>query len=109
MINQYCPADFNFDGEVDAGDLALMLGAWYSCQGYCPYDFNDDEIVDANDLAILLGAWGPCSCSNCASEIPPEDQKVIDSMLNTHFIGIKQTYTDSNTGKTYGSVAKKRK
>ena len=25
-----------------------------------PADLNDDDEVDAADLAMLLGAWGPC-------------------------------------------------
>ncbi len=30
------------------------------CIGECPADFNDDGDVDAKDLAQLLGNWGPC-------------------------------------------------
>jgi hypothetical protein len=52
-----CPADLNGDGEVNAADLAILLGGW-SLPG--PTDLNNDGTTDASDLAILLGAWGPC-------------------------------------------------
>ncbi len=51
------PGDLNGDGEVDAADLAILLGSWGSCVG-CPADINDDGVVDAADLGTLLGAWG---------------------------------------------------
>ncbi len=54
-----CPADFNGDGNVEASDLAALLGNWGPCVG-CPADFDDDGDVDAADLALLLGSWGPC-------------------------------------------------
>jgi hypothetical protein len=50
------PADLNNDGHVDAGDLAILLGAWGGTSG--PSDINDDGMIDAADLSILLGAWG---------------------------------------------------
>lgn len=50
--------DFDQSGDVDAADLAVLLGEWGSA-GSCPTaDLNGDGIVDAADLAILLGAWG---------------------------------------------------
>jgi hypothetical protein len=54
-----CPADFDGDGDVDAADLAVLLGSWGPCAG-CPADFDNDGDVDAADLANLLGSWGPC-------------------------------------------------
>lgn len=56
-----CPvsSDINGDHEVNASDLALLLGAWGTCgAGCCEEDLNQDGIVGAPDLAILLGAWG---------------------------------------------------
>ncbi len=47
--------DFNNDGQVDAADLAILLGAWLAVGG--EHDLNGDCTVDASDLAILLGAW----------------------------------------------------
>ena len=52
-------ADLNGDGNVNAADLAMLLGSWGPCAG-CPADFNGDDQVDAFDLAQLLGNWGPC-------------------------------------------------
>ena len=51
-----CPADLNGDGQVDAADLAALLGAWGTAAG----DANGDGQTDAADLAALLGAWGSC-------------------------------------------------
>ncbi|MCH8851067.1 MAG: hypothetical protein IID41_00280 [Planctomycetes bacterium] len=47
------------DGQVEAFDLAMLLGAWGPCEG-CTTDFNGDGVVDAADLAQVLGAWGMC-------------------------------------------------
>jgi glucose/arabinose dehydrogenase len=55
------------DGQVDAADLAFLLGAW----GANPGSLADmvtsrtfapppDGMVDGADLAYLLGAWGVC-------------------------------------------------
>ena len=54
-----CPADLDCDGDVDAFDLAILLGSWGPCVG-CPADLDGDGDVNAADLAILLGNWGPC-------------------------------------------------
>ena len=35
-----------------------MLAVWGSSAAYA--DVNDDGNVNAQDVAILLGAWGPC-------------------------------------------------
>ena len=48
-----------FIGDVDAADLANLLGSWGPCEG-CPADFDGDNDVNAADLAQLLGAWGMC-------------------------------------------------
>jgi hypothetical protein len=54
-----CPADLNGDGQVDAADLAILLGSWGPCPD-CNADFDLDDFVDAADLAVLLGEWGSC-------------------------------------------------
>lgn len=54
-----CTGNLNGDNEVNAADLAILLGAWGPCKG-CPENLNGIGEVDAADLAILLGAWGPC-------------------------------------------------
>jgi hypothetical protein len=74
-FEQPCPADFvssdTFqppgDGNVDAADLAFLLGEWGPNPG-SPADMVSsktfqpppDGVVDAADLAFLLGAWGAC-------------------------------------------------
>ncbi len=52
--------DTDGDGDVDAADLAALLGGWGPCPPFseCPGDLNGDGTVDASDLAILLGNWG---------------------------------------------------
>lgn len=55
-----CPTDLDGDGDIDAGDLAQLLGAWGPNPGN-PADFNEDGVIDAADLAQLLGTWGPCA------------------------------------------------
>ena len=54
------PADFNFDGSVNAFDLAVLLGSWGSCpdKDPCVADLDADGFVNAFDLAMLLGSWG---------------------------------------------------
>jgi hypothetical protein len=51
-----CPADFDGDGSVLAGDLAALLSGW----GGSAFDLDGDGITGAGDLATLLSAWGPC-------------------------------------------------
>jgi hypothetical protein len=52
-----CPQDLDGNGEVDASDLADLIGQWG--QMGTSADFNGDG-VGADDLAALIGAWGPC-------------------------------------------------
>ncbi len=47
--------DVDCDGDVDAADLALLLGAWGTAS--VNSDFDGDGVVAASDLALLLGAW----------------------------------------------------
>jgi subtilisin family serine protease len=47
-------ADLDCDGDVDASDLATLLGAWGTAG---PGDLDADGTVGAPDLAVLLGAW----------------------------------------------------
>jgi hypothetical protein len=48
--------DFNFDGFVDAADLAMLLGAWGTADALT--DLDASGAVDAADLAMFLSRWG---------------------------------------------------
>ncbi len=53
--------DLDGDGDVDAADLAILLGSWgpYApCPPFIPADIDQNCDVDAADLAHLLGNWG---------------------------------------------------
>lgn len=52
-----CPADLTGDGEVEADDLAIVLGAWGTAG---TGDLDGNGTVDGSDLAVLLGSWGSC-------------------------------------------------
>ncbi len=58
----YVEGDADGDGDVDLADLAILLGAYGTCQGDAGYDgradFNGDECVDLVDLALMLGNYG---------------------------------------------------
>lgn len=53
-----CVADFNGDGVVNGGDLAMLLGDW-GLPG-SPYDVSGDGALGGADLSVMLGTWGPC-------------------------------------------------
>lgn len=53
-----CPADIDGSGAVDAGDIAVLLGAWGTTEAEADLDHDND--VDAADLSVILGAWGNC-------------------------------------------------
>ncbi len=53
------PGDLDADGDVDASDLIILLGAWGPCDdcAACPADLHADCTVNGVDLLILLGNW----------------------------------------------------
>lgn len=53
--------DLNGDGSVNAGDIAILLGAWGPCAAGpgCDADLDLDDVVGSSDLAMMLGAWTP--------------------------------------------------
>ena len=57
-LQNACPSDLNADGQVDSGDIGLLIAAWNT--GDIAADINDDGIVDGFDLAYILGNWGAC-------------------------------------------------
>lgn len=53
------PGDLDADGDVDASDLIVLLGAWGPCGDCadCAADLHADCIVNGVDLLILFGNW----------------------------------------------------
>jgi hypothetical protein len=52
--NCFTAGDLDFDGDVDAADLSLLLSSWGTASG----DVDSDGDTDAADLSILLANWG---------------------------------------------------
>jgi glucose/arabinose dehydrogenase len=50
-------ADLDGDGDVDFGDLLVLLAMWGACGAECAADLDDDGDVDFADLLLLLAAW----------------------------------------------------
>ncbi len=56
-----CPTDSDGNGDTEAFDLAILLGAWGPVTpGSACLDADENGLIEAFDLAVLLGAWGPC-------------------------------------------------
>jgi hypothetical protein len=53
-------SDIGGNGQVDAADLGILLGAWGAAGGDGAGDLDHDGFVNAADLSILLSNWGPC-------------------------------------------------
>lgn len=53
-----CLADLQIDGEVNVGDLLVVISQWSEPCGTA--DLNVDGIVDIQDLLLVIGTWGPC-------------------------------------------------
>lgn len=51
------PADTNFDGLVNAVDLAALASHWQATANWTTGDFNFDGISDISDLYILATHW----------------------------------------------------
>jgi Zn-dependent M28 family amino/carboxypeptidase len=54
-----CQTDLDGSGDVDFGDLLVLLTKWGEC-GSCAADFDGDGNVDFRELLLMLAAWGPC-------------------------------------------------
>jgi hypothetical protein len=52
-----CICDLTGDGQVDGGDLGVLLGDW---GGFASGDLDGDGVTNGADLGFLLGNWGPC-------------------------------------------------
>jgi hypothetical protein len=60
--NSLCPADTNFDGEVDGRDLDNVNKLWGTDgqKGTVDADVNGDGVVTFDDLLLVLSGWGTC-------------------------------------------------
>jgi hypothetical protein len=52
------PGDLDCDGDVDQGDLGILLADWGCTGGDCPGDCDGDGDTDQADLGVLLAHWG---------------------------------------------------
>ena len=53
-----CRTDFDANGIIDGGDLALLLSYWGDT--WPRYDLDGSRRIDGADLGMLLNIWGPC-------------------------------------------------
>jgi hypothetical protein len=56
-----CLADLTGDGQVNGGDLGVLLSSWGSITPSGTGDVNRDGFVNGADLSTLLSSWGSCS------------------------------------------------
>ncbi|GEM_PF-934576 len=56
------PGDLDGDDDIDLADLALLLAAYFTCDGEADYnpeaDLDDSGCVDLADVSILLAGYG---------------------------------------------------
>jgi hypothetical protein len=52
-----CYGDFNNDGQIDVGDLLILL-ADFGCTSGCIADLNEDSVVNSGDLLGFLSVYG---------------------------------------------------
>ncbi|MCE9620335.1 MAG: formylglycine-generating enzyme family protein [Planctomycetes bacterium] len=57
---QVCSSDLDGSGEVDAGDVGLVLLDFGPCAG-CATDMDGSGEVDGGDVGLLLLDFGPCA------------------------------------------------
>jgi hypothetical protein len=66
----FCRADFDANGSIDGGDIAVLLAEFGSYINFAQrVDLDDSGEIDAADLAILLLDWG--SCDSPAAALQP--------------------------------------
>jgi hypothetical protein len=56
-----CPADLNRDGDVNGGDLGLLLTSWGISGACLQGDIDGDGTVSGSDLGAILSQWGACN------------------------------------------------
>lgn len=60
LLEPACMGDLNEDGQVDAGDLGLMIAVWNTDGSPVGADLNGDGDVSSADIGLLISRWGPC-------------------------------------------------
>jgi Lectin C-type domain len=55
-----CLADLTGDGQVNGGDLGVVLASWGIAGPAGTGDANHDGVVNGSDLSIVLSNWGSC-------------------------------------------------
>jgi hypothetical protein len=58
-ISSPCPTDLDGSGEVDGGDIGLLLLDFGLCPG-CPSDLDGSGEVDGADIGLMLLDFGAC-------------------------------------------------
>ncbi len=51
------PGDVNGDGQVNFGDILVVVGQWGTCVNLCPADVNNDGGVNFSDILFILAHW----------------------------------------------------
>lgn len=54
---EFAYGDLNLDGQIDGGDMFIVLG-WFASPFPLFGDLNDDGMTNAADMGILLSRWG---------------------------------------------------
>jgi hypothetical protein len=60
LVPDECEApagDIDGDGDVDGGDLGILIATWGTCSA-CAADLNGDGTVDGADLGVVLSTFG---------------------------------------------------
>jgi len=95
VCDPHCRRDVDGNGQIDAFDLANLLGCWgpFAPGSVCEcFDKDGDGQIRAIDLASLLGNWGPCLCTEdadcpegqvCQDAQCVQDQKVVNDQCDT--------------------------
>jgi len=55
-----CLADVTGDGQVNGGDLGIVLNSWGGADALGSGDVNHDGVIDGSDLSVVLSSWGAC-------------------------------------------------
>ncbi len=56
-----CAGDFNSDGQINVGDLLILLGE-VGCSNACTVDLNGDGVTNSADALVFFGLFGT-SCN----------------------------------------------